>query len=468
MFFNNLNKNIDNNSYYELLGVDKNANERDIIKAYRKKAMKEHPDKGGDPDKFKELTEAYDVLKDKNKRATYDSGGEDALSGMGGMGGMGGDIFSSMFGMNGGKDRKRKNKPTEFTINVTYNEIFNGSTRKIRLTRKTIDSNNIFTCKNCNGNGMILKQMRMGPMIQQIQSNCDKCNGEGSTYKSEKVKEIIEIIIPKGVPNNHRIILYEKGDDILNGETGDVHIILKELPHQIFKRSGFDLVMNKDISLYEALSGFNMIIEHLDNRKLLIKNRNNIIKQINFDPFNKKTEWELLENNNCTLEPYAKAHINDLKKIKELLTNGDLKNENITAFSINNKQTTFFKNDESDIRDNLENMNNILLYIKNNNESGNKMFCIENEGFEVFENPLLNGNLFINFNIIFPDTLDSKLLDILKNLNNIEDIDNEDDYELCTIQKQNPYESFEKNKIKNNEEDYNDDNMDNNVQCSQQ
>jgi DnaJ-class molecular chaperone len=461
MFFNNnLNRKIDNESYYNLLGVLKNASETEIIKAYRKKAMKSHPDKGGDPEKFKEITTAYEVLKDKNKRAAYDSGGKDAVDGSGDMSG---DFFGQMFG-NRNANRMKKGNPIEFPLNVTLNEIYNGNTRKIRITRKVIDRDSIQNCKECDGKGQIIKTIRMGPMIQQMQTQCQKCNGQGSSCKINKVKELVEITIPRGVPNNHKIILYEKGDDIIDGETGDIHILIKEMPHSKFKRHGNDLYFNKDISLYEALCGFKFIIKKFDDRELLVKN-NKIIRPNNINPLTDVDEWEFLENYKCDMEPYAKAKISDIGKVKELL-NSELKKENITGFVIDNNETYFYKNSYNELINNKV-KSSAMFYVKVKN---NKLLnCIENEGFEVFNNPLLRGNLFIKFNILFPNNISDELLVTLKEseLNKTEiDID-ESKYENFTLIEKNPVESYNEYKI---DEDDNEDEGDQreNVQCAQQ
>ena len=140
---------VDNSKYYDLLGVPKTATEQEIKKAYRKKALKEHPDKGGDPEKFKELTAAYEVISDREKREIYDRHGEEGLKG-GGAGGMGAhDIFSQMFGggMGGGGPRgPKKGKSVQHAIKVTLEEIYKGKTTKIAVNRDRI-------CKTCDGRG---------------------------------------------------------------------------------------------------------------------------------------------------------------------------------------------------------------------------------------------------------------------------------------------------------------------------
>lgn len=167
-------KEVDNSKYYNLLGVDKKATEQEIRKAYRKKALKEHPDKGGDPDKFKELTAAYEVLCDKDKREVYDRYGEDGIKeGRGGPGMHGADIFSQMFG--GGMARERgpqKGKSVQHAIKVTLEDIFKGKTSKIAVNRDRIcvacmgkggKDGACSTCPGCKGRGMKTQMTMLGP-----------------------------------------------------------------------------------------------------------------------------------------------------------------------------------------------------------------------------------------------------------------------------------------------------------------
>ena len=155
-------KEVDNKRYYDLLGVEKNATFDQIKKAYRKLALKAHPDKGGDAEKFKEISMAYEVLSDKDKREIYDQHGEDGLKEGGGM--RGGDIFSQMFGGGMGMRQQgpKKGKSVEHAIKVTLEEIYKGKTTKIAVNRDRI-------CKTCNGKGG----------KNGANSTCQGCKGRG-------------------------------------------------------------------------------------------------------------------------------------------------------------------------------------------------------------------------------------------------------------------------------------------------
>jgi len=167
-------KEVDNKKLYEVLGVDKDATMDQIKKAYRKLAIKQHPDKGGDPEKFKDIQVAYDILFDKEKRDVYDRAGMEGLKGGGGgVQGMD-DLFSMFSGMQGrGQPQKKRVKPIARQIEVTLADIYNGKTVELALERQRIcgecdgkggiDDTAVQTCTGCKGRGMRTIMRQMGP-----------------------------------------------------------------------------------------------------------------------------------------------------------------------------------------------------------------------------------------------------------------------------------------------------------------
>ena len=278
---------VDNKKLYELLGVEKSASTAEIKKAYRKLAIQHHPDKGGDEEKFKEITRAYEILSDENKRSQYDQFGEEGIQDGGGMGGgHARDIFETLFGGGGMGGRrsggKRKGQDVVHPIKVTLEQLYNGATRKLAINREVIDnSEEVTTCTDCDGRGVRVQIIRMGPMIQQSQSACPRCNGEGKKYKIKKEREVLEVFIEKGASNGQKIVFANKADEAPNVEPGDVVFVMQEEPHSIFTRKGEDLYIRKSVTLLEALTGFQMVVTHLDGRKLIIKNKpGEIIKPV--------------------------------------------------------------------------------------------------------------------------------------------------------------------------------------------
>jgi len=287
--------------YYEILGVDKNASESDIKKAYRKMAMKYHPDRNeNDPEaerKFKEASEAYEVLKDPQKRQRYDQFGHSGL----GSGGFGGqdfqdvsfeDIFSrfsDIFGSDifggaaGGRSRSRRRRKTgqpgndmRLNIKLSLEDIAYGTTKKLKVkkyvkcdtcggTGAETDSD-FETCSTCNGMGEVRQVNRtMFGQFVNVQA-CPDCRGEGRIIRSEcsecsgtgrkMGKETVEVRIPSGVSEGNYITLRGKGNaGIRGGNAGNLIVIIEEKEHEHFERDGNDIYYDLVLSFPDAVLG---------------------------------------------------------------------------------------------------------------------------------------------------------------------------------------------------------------------
>ena len=287
------NKEVDNSKFYEIMGVAKDASQDEIRRAYKKQALKHHPDRGGDQGKFQELQHAYEILSDENKRKTYDAYGEEGLKD-GRDGFEGGDIFDLLHGRQGG-NVKKKTKSVLHTLNVTLEDIYKGNKKFLEISRYRVcepckgsgskDPKANTKCAGCQGKGMkvVVRQISMGYIQQTIQ--CPDCKGEGSAIKDkdkcpeckgEKVKRVsktLQIDIDKGAPEGKRYTFAGESDEVPGVEAGDIVVEILVQKHKRFIRKGADLVYTADISLLEALTGFELVIEHLDGRKILIKPR---------------------------------------------------------------------------------------------------------------------------------------------------------------------------------------------------
>jgi DnaJ homolog subfamily A member 2 len=259
-----------------LVQVPKTASESDIKKAYRKLAVKHHPDKGGDEHTFKEINAAYKVLSDEELRAKYDKYGLEGLddSGGGGGGGTHEDILNMFFG--GGRRGSagpRRGEDMNHPIRVSLEDLYNGKTVKLAVHREVLEGKPKM-CKTCDGQGAVvqLRQIALG-MVQQIQRECPECSGEGYKCKKKKERKVLEVLIEKGMEHNEKIVFRGMADEKPNMEPGNINFVLQETDHDLFKRKGADLLIPKTLTLKEALCGFAWKITHLDGRTVLIQSK---------------------------------------------------------------------------------------------------------------------------------------------------------------------------------------------------
>ena len=300
--------------YYEVLGVNKNASEDEIKKAYRKIAIKYHPDRNPGnkeaEEKFKEAAEAYDVLHDKQKRQQYDQFGFDGPAGAGGFGGLGGagmnmdDIFS-MFGdifggragfggFGGGQRRPQQHRGSDLRLKVklSLNEVANGVTKKFKV-RKDITCSHCHgsgaeagsgteTCQTCHGSGVITHTTQSIFGMMQTQGVCPTCNGEGHVIKNKckhcggsgvvKGEEVVEINIPAGVAEGMVVNVPGKGNaGMRNGISGDIQVFIDEEDNDIFVRDGNNLIYNLLLDFPTAALGGDVEIPTIEGTRLKVK-----------------------------------------------------------------------------------------------------------------------------------------------------------------------------------------------------
>lgn len=281
--------------YYSVLGVGKSASEDEIKKAYRKIAMKYHPDRNKEKDaeeKFKEATKAYEVLSSAEKRQHYDTyGTADDASGMGGgfQGGFGGfdDIFSQFFGNGsmGSSAKRQRSQPVDgadlqFSLGITLEESHNGATKKVSFNGNVackkcngIGGSGVKQCHACKGAGVVRTQR--GFFItestchvckgggQVISNPCGDCHGEGRTITNRT----IEVKIAQGIKDGQKIFLQSQGDaGYRGGKNGDLYILVNIQKHRFFTRVDNDLYFNITIPFADAILGTEMQVPTIDGK----------------------------------------------------------------------------------------------------------------------------------------------------------------------------------------------------------
>jgi len=455
----------DTTKFYKLLEVDKSAGEAEIKKAYRKLAVKHHPDKGGDPEMFKEVTRAYEVLSDAQKRAKYDKYGEEGLENDGP--GDATDIFDAFFGggrRGGGPRKRQKTKDVVQPLKVTLEQLYEGATKKMAITRQVIDKKKgVQQCRECEGRGVKVEVIRMGPMIQQMQSSCGSCGGQGKSFTTMQEREVMEVHIQKGSPDNHKVVFREMADEHPDADTGDVVFVLQQQEHPVFKRKGADLFIERKISLVEALCGFELELTHLDGRKLLIKTTpGEIVKPMaqGFDPLAKteqKLEWEVFENSDCpSIDNVAQADTADIDTLKQACeTQLKRKGIDVGCFVVDGSRAHFKRCSREEALAGKKMRRGSTMYVLSDpdaKKSFRLMKAVKDEGMPTYKNPFVHGNLFLLLTIEFPETLSpdnqTAIRELLPPPLNVPQWKEDDPgVEVHTVTDIDPVQSFNDNKV---------------------
>ncbi|MCX6824800.1 MAG: DnaJ domain-containing protein [candidate division SR1 bacterium] len=286
--------------YYNILGVKEDASPEEIKKAFKKAAVKHHPDKGGDKKKFQEMNEAYQVIGDEKKKGQYDAyrksgySGFDGQGGFGGGGGQGGfdfgdfdigDIMGGIFGGGFGSGSKRKTsqggEDIQVAIDISFEESYTGVTKKIAYNRmKKVTGADEKKCETCNGHGSVMQQIQTPFGVMQSQGACPKCGGSGKIFTKngevlsngglEKIKEVLEVKIPAAIKAGAYIKFASKGNESSGYQIGDLYIQINVVSSRLYERKGEHLYTKANVSLFDMVLGGEITVDHPEG-KLKIK-----------------------------------------------------------------------------------------------------------------------------------------------------------------------------------------------------
>ena len=282
--------------YYEVLGVSRNSSGAELKKAFKKLAMKYHPDRNPDDpkadEKFKEAAEAYEILSDVKKKSAYDQYGHAGVQGMGGASGAGfqdmnfgdifGDIFGDVFGGRGSSNRSARGQDLQYNLELSLKDAILGAKKTIKVPVDKLCNNcagsgakpgtSPVTCSQCNGVG----QVRMQQGFFSVQQPCNVCRGEGrmiqdhcGTCKGAGVNQeskSLSVNIPSGVDNGDKVRLTGEGGAARGGHQGDLYVAIQVAPNKIFKRDGRDLYFEAPIPFEVSVLGGTINVPGLESK----------------------------------------------------------------------------------------------------------------------------------------------------------------------------------------------------------
>tara|TARA_B100001059_G_C17830697_1_gene584482 strand:+ start:1601 stop:2701 length:1101 start_codon:yes stop_codon:yes gene_type:complete len=279
--------------YYDILEVSRDASAGELKKAFKKKAMKYHPDRNPDnpeaAEKFKEAAEAYDVLSDSQKKSAYDQFGHSGVEGMGGgpnfndinINDIFGDIFGDVFGTRSQSRRQRRGSDLQYNLDLSLKEAVLGTQKKIKIpSHKACNDcagsgaakgSSPTTCSNCNGAG----QVRIQQGFFSVQQTCSSCSGAGQVIKDKcrvcrgigavKENKTLSVNIPSGVDNGDKVRLSGEGEWMKGSKSGDLYVAIRVIDNHLFERDGRNLYIETPIPFDISVVGGSIKIPTLEN-----------------------------------------------------------------------------------------------------------------------------------------------------------------------------------------------------------
>lgn len=284
----------DKRDYYEILGINKDSSDKDIKKAYRKLAIKYHPDKNPDNSEaeelFKEVAEAYEVLSDSEKKLQYDQYGHDGPQNFGGFNTD--EMFSEFDRMFGGNRRRhnyrvKRGQDLRLNVSISLEEIFNGVTKKFKYKRMEtctpcngVGGTGISDCETCKGHGIVMQVQNTQFGMMQTQMTCPTCNGDGKIIENKckscsgvglnSNEVIVDAVIPHGISDGDALAIDNMGHGIKDGHYGRLIIIINEKKHDLYNRFGNDLRLKAKLSYSDLVLGTKIEINTIEGGNIRV------------------------------------------------------------------------------------------------------------------------------------------------------------------------------------------------------
>jgi len=389
--------------HYETLGLEPGASAEEVRRAYRRLAVVHHPDKGGDVEKFRAVSEAYEALCGPQKGA--DDGGV--------------DLFSSLFQQQGGGSARAARTPDVLQEEFfTLEELYGGCSRSLDVSRSVVDgASPPRSCHTCRGSGTVSEIRRIGPIEQHLRTRCHACEGEGQLFARKSSKEKVDVYVPRGAFDGHRIVVRGKAHEAPGAETGDFICVVRQREHPIFRRRGADLFVRRSVSLCAALCGFRLPLVHLDGRRLLLTFCGVFRPRRPSDQPRPPPLWETFAETDCPdADVVAVSHSTDPELMRRACEH-DLKDRGIEseAFVVERDGSRCLRGSRAEVLERCKDKPGCVLHVKGCSVVGVDWLlpAAIGEGMPVLSRTE-RGNLFVEIDILFPERLSDQQKETLR------------------------------------------------------
>ena len=389
--------------HYETLGLAPGATSEEVRRAYRRLAVVHHPDKGGDVEKFRAISEAYEAIGDPQKSAPA----------------AGVDFFSGLFQPGpAGKARALRTPDVLQEEIFTLEELYSGCARALQVSRIVVDETcPPRSCSACRGTGAVSEVRRIGPMEQHLRTRCHACGGEGQIFTKKTLKQSVDVYVPRGAFDGHRIVVRGMAHEAPGATTGDLVCVVRQREHPVFRRRGADLYVRRSVSLCAALCGFRLSLVHLDGRRLLLSFCD-VFRPRRFAGEPRPPPlWETFFDTDCPdAEVVAVAHTSDPAVLRRACEK-DLKDRGVEseAFVVEQGSARCLRGTRAEALARCKDKPGCVLHVKGCSvvRAEELLPAAVGEGMPILSSNE-RGNLFVEIDVIFPERLSEAQKEVLR------------------------------------------------------